>query len=114
MNSMKPWILVALAALWMAGSTGWAAEDKDHQTLTGVLSNTHCGLNHSKADAGQSGCVNMCIKSNNASYALVTGGKLIKLDGLNAELAKLAGQSVKLTGHVKGNSMQVEKAEAGK
>lgn len=114
MQKFRSMMLVGLAAACFAGASALAAQEKDHQTLSGVVSNTHCGLKHSKADAGQAGCVNMCVKGQNASYALVSGGKLYKLEGMGAELAKVAGQNVKLTGHLQGDSMHVEKLEASK
>ena len=113
MKLLKSFGLLGLAIVWLAGSA-LIAQDKDHQTLTGVVSNTHCKFNHSKADAGQASCVNNCVKGQGASYALLVGDKLYTLDGMSAELAKMAGQSAKLTGHVKGTSMQVEKVEASK
>jgi hypothetical protein len=104
-------IAILTGTLWM-GSISLFAQER--QTLTGVVSNTHCGLKHSTGNAGDAGCVKMCVKDNNASYALVAGGKLIKLDGMTAELENLAGQTAKLTGQVKGDSMHVEKVEASK
>jgi uncharacterized ParB-like nuclease family protein len=111
---MKSFGFVALTLVWLAAATGLLAQEKQHQTLTGVVSNTHCKLNHSKADAGQAGCVNMCVKGQGASYALVVGDKVYALEGMSPELAKLAGVNAKLTGHVKGMSMHVEKVEASK
>ena len=105
---------LALAALWLTGSAVMNAQEMEHQTLTGVVSNTHCGLKHSTANAADAGCVNSCAKGEGASYALVSGGKLIKLDGMAPELAKLAGLNAKVTGRLKGDSMHVEKVEAGK
>jgi len=104
--------VAALSGTLLTGAIGLFAQSQ--QTLTGVVSNTHCGLKHSSGNAGEAGCVKMCVQDNNASYALVTGGKLIKLDGMTAEVANFAGQTAKLTGQVKGDSMQVEKVEAGK
>ncbi len=118
MKMNKKVLGLALATLWLTASVALIAqvkaEAKAHQTLTGVVSNTHCGLKHSTANAGDAGCVNMCVKNNNASYALISGGKLYKLEGMTPELTKLAGLNAKLTGHVSGESMQVEKVEAGK
>lgn len=122
MKMNKKVLGVALATLWLTASVALLAqvkapvkaEEKEHQTLTGVVSNTHCGLKHSTANAGDAGCVNMCVKNSNASYALISGGKLYKLEGMTPELTKLAGLNAKLTGHVMGDSMHVEKVEAGK
>ena len=114
MKKGKTLLAVVVAGAWLAGSVALIAQGQSSQTLNGVVSNTHCGLKHSTANATEGSCVNMCVKNNNASYALVSGGKLIKLEGMTAELTKLAGQSAKLTGQVAGDLMRVEKVEAGK
>jgi hypothetical protein len=96
----------------LGGGAFLSAQQQEHQTLQGVVSNTHCGLKHSTADAKQAGCVNACIKNQNASYALVSSGKVYTLDGMQEDVSKLAGQSAKITGHLSGMTMKVEKVEA--
>jgi len=83
------------------------------QTLEGVVSNTHCGLKHSTADASAAGCVNTCVNSRDAKYALVVGDKVYTLEGKKDEVAKLAGVKAKVTGHLDGMTVQVASVAAG-
>lgn len=107
---------IVLAAVWLVSALGLVAQvnAKKSQELTGVISNTHCGLKHSSANAGDAGCVNMCVKGNNASYALVSTGKLYTLEGNAEEFAKFAGQRVKVSGQLMSTTMKVEAVEATK
>jgi len=113
-NSVKFLFGLAVVAAWLTGTVVMQAQQQEHQTLEGTVSNTHCGLKHATASASPVGCVTACITGQNAKYALVSGGKVITLDGMNAELAKLAGMNAKVTGHLDGTTMKVEKVEAGK
>jgi hypothetical protein len=96
---------------WIAVAGLVYAQD---QTLEGTVSNTHCGLKHSTPNANAAGCVNACINSQNAKYALVVGDKVYTLEGGdNAQYQKLAGLSAKVTGHVDGTTIHVTSVAAG-
>ncbi len=99
-----------LGAFLLAGATLVHADD---QTLVGVVSNTHCGLKHSTADASGATCVNGCVNAGRGTYALVVDGKIYKLEGGTAELTKLAGLEAKVTGNVDGMTMHVASVVAG-
>jgi hypothetical protein len=77
------------------------------QTLTGTISDSMCGATHMMKDAGPAKCTRECVKSG-SDYALVSGGKVYTLKGDSAQLDKFAGQNVKLTGKVSGNTMTVD------
>lgn len=111
-NSVKVLFGLAVVAAWLTGVV-IQAQQQEHQTLEGTVSNTHCGLKHANASASPVACVNACITGQGAKYALVSGGKVITLDGMSDQLAKLAGMSAKVTGHLAGTTMKVEKVEAG-
>ncbi len=111
MTKGKTLLSLVVVAAWITGAAWMNAQD-DHQTLTGVVSTTHCGVKHSTADASQAGCVASCISSDRGGYALVSGGKVYTLEGSDAELAKLAAVDAKVTGHLSGMNMKVEKVEA--
>ena len=81
------------------------------QSWTGVISDSNCGLKHSKASDEAAACVAKCV-SGGASYVLVSGGKLYKLDPQNKISPELAGRAVKVTGNLKGNTITVSSASA--
>jgi hypothetical protein len=97
-----------LAGALAAGASLLRAQD---QTMTGVVSNTHCGLKHNAPAADAAGCVKSCV-GRGASYALVVGDKIYTLDGGKVELEKLAGLKASVTGHVDGTTVHVSKVAA--
>ena len=55
-------------------------------------------------------CTQACT-AKGAQYVLVSDGKVYKLTNHDADLKTHAGQVVKLTGDVKGNTIKVSKIE---
>ena len=85
--------------------------DSQLQTLTGVLTDSRCGGRHPSASKMASmQCTLFCIKQG-ASWALVDGDAVYVLKGDSPAFNKVAGQRVKLTGIVEGNSIQVHSVE---
>ena len=97
-----------LAGSLLAGAALLRAQD---QTLTGVVSNTHCGLKHSAPSASDASCVKSCV-GRGASYALVVGDKIYTLEGGKTDLEKLAGLKASVSGHVDGTTVHVSKVAA--
>ncbi|OFV92743.1 MAG: hypothetical protein A3F68_06585 [Acidobacteria bacterium RIFCSPLOWO2_12_FULL_54_10] len=93
-----------LGALLLVTAQGFAAE----QTLEGTITDSMCGMKHSSADA--KACTMSCAK--NSGYSLVVGDKVYKLAGMEAELAKYAGDRAKVTGTVDGMNMKVSSVSA--
>ena len=107
----KSLFALLVVGAWLMAAGSLYAQD---QTLEGTLSNTHCGLKHSTPNASAAACVNGCINSQNAMYALVVGDKVYKLEGGDtAQYQKLAGLSTKVTGHVDGMTIHVSSVAAG-
>jgi hypothetical protein len=81
-------------------------------TMTGVVSDAMCGGNHNGKDAAK--CTNSCASK--GKYALVIGDRVVTLDEVpTADIAKLAGQKVIVTGTMSGkDNMKVTKVEAAK
>jgi hypothetical protein len=77
------------------------------QTLTGTVSDSMCGAQHMMKDASPAQCTRECVKAG-SDYALVSGGKVYTLKGQSVPLDKFAGQSVKVTGKVSGNTVTVD------
>jgi hypothetical protein len=108
---MKSLVVMLVVGAWLTAAGLVFAQDK---TMEGTLSNTHCGLKHSTPDAKGAGCVNACIGSQNAKYALVVGDKVYTLEGGDvATYQKLAGLATKVTGHVDGMTIHVSSVAAG-
>jgi hypothetical protein len=83
------------------------------QTLIGTVSDSMCGAEHMMKDASPAKCTRECVKQG-SDYALVSNGKVYTLKGNRAELDKFAGQNVKVTGKVSGNTVAVDSVSASK
>ena len=95
---MKKVALLAFAVL-VFGSLSFAG----NKTITGVVSDSHCGAKHSTA--GNVDCVEHCV-SGGATYILVANGKVYQLDAQD-KFKGLGGKEVTVTGKVKGDSIAV-------
>ncbi len=86
------------------------------QTWTGEISDGNCGLEHKEFMEGTPPlpapeCTKVCVK-NGSKYVFVTEEKIFPLTNQGyADLAKFAGQSVKMAGELKGESITVSKIE---
>lgn len=105
---MKNAVAAAAAALLLVVGSAWAAE----QTLSGTLSDTMCGADHSHMGAKMSDrdCTQACA-AHGGQYALVSSGKVYKLTDHASDLKTHAGHAVNLTGDVKGDTIRVSKVE---
>jgi hypothetical protein len=104
---MKKLILTAGAFLALSTFV-WAAD----MTMTGTVSDSHCGVKHAVAGDAATGCVNGCVKGG-AKYVLVSDGKVYDLDAQD-KFAAFAGKSVKVTGDCDGKAITVKSVEAAK
>lgn len=93
----KAWLLVL--AILVFGVLCLAGDN----TITGTVSDSHCGLKH--ASAGNGGCVEHCV-SGGAAYVLVSDGKVYQLDAQD-KFKGLGGKNVTVTGRVEGDSITV-------
>jgi hypothetical protein len=99
--------LVLLAGLSLAPASANDKKDADKpQTLTGEVSDAMCGAHH-MMEGAKADCTRACV-AKGSKYALVVGDKVYTLEGGDkAALDKLAGQKAKVTGTVKGDTIQV-------
>lgn len=100
--------LTILAAAVLAAALFAFSADKS--TLTGVVSDSHCGAKHAAASDAAATCVGKCV-AGGASYVLVADGKVYQVDNQD-KFKDLAGKSVKVTGTVDGDKVAVETVEA--
>jgi hypothetical protein len=103
--------LVAVALLGVA--TIQSQTSGSQKTLTGVVSDSMCGVNHMAKNIDPADCLRMCVKKG-TKYALVVGKDVYTLEGHEAELDKYAAQEVSLKGTVKGKMMTVESVTRAK
>jgi hypothetical protein len=109
MKSMY-WVRLSsfLAAVVLLGGAIIQGQTSGSQkTLTGVVSDSMCGVNHMAKNMDPADCLRMCVKKG-TKYALVVGKDVYTLEGHEAELDKYAAQKVSLKGTVKGQMMTVE------
>jgi hypothetical protein len=105
-GDMKARIFTVLT-LFAVFAFGSATLKAANMTLTGTVSDTHCGAKHPIADAAA--CTKACV-TKGADYALVSKGKVYTLkadDAQKTELANLAGKMAMVMGDVKGTTVTV-------
>ena len=100
--------VLALGVAMVAGSAMLATAAD--QTMTGVVTDSACGLHHKMADAKK--CTLGCV-SHGADYALVVGDKVYKLEGNTDGLKALAAEKAKVTGDVNGMTITVKSVAKG-
>jgi hypothetical protein len=108
------------AAIFLAASLGLGAVGMfgADQTWNGTISDSKCGAMHPTGEhngktmtARQ--CTQACIKGG-AQYVFVADGKVYSISNQDAlGLAKYAGENVKLTGEMSGDSVTVKKLAKG-
>jgi hypothetical protein len=98
-------------ALSLCATPTFASE----QTLRGTISDVMCGASHAGMPTKMTDreCTQFCA-GKGAQYVLVSDGKVYKLTNHNAELKAHAGETVSVTGDVKGDSIKVSKVEPAK
>jgi hypothetical protein len=84
-------------------------------TWTGEISDEACGASHAKmmkehtALKSERDCTEACIKAG-SKYVFVSNGKVYKIANQDeSDLAKMAGDSVKLSGDLSGDTITVSK-----
>ncbi len=100
-------VMMTILALLVLGCLAWGAE----KSWTGVISDSNCGLKHSKASDDAAACVAKCV-SGGGKYVLVSGGKVYQLDPQDKISGKLAGREAKITGSMTGETITVTSATA--
>lgn len=98
----KFWMLVA--TLLVTSCMAWAAD-----SWTGTVSDSHCGAKHATASEAAATCVAKCVQGE-AKYVLVSEGKVYSVEPQD-QFGDFAGKSVKVTGTMKDDAIQVESVE---
>ncbi len=84
------------------------------QTWTGQISDAMCGKSHGETKMSAKECTLMCAKAD-GSYVFVTDGKVFKIANPKVKgLEEHAGETVKLTGSAKAQTITVTNVEPSK
>lgn len=82
------------------------------ETMTGYISDSHCGAKHDSVSDKNTSCIKACLKGG-AEPVLVSEGKVYKLDSGSTDKAKeYAGQMVKVDGTLNGDTVTVNSITA--
>lgn len=106
----------AFVTILYFSAVGLGAAD---QSFTGQISDSMCKAKHEEAAEGAGkmadhDCTVSCVKGG-SKYVLLADGKIYQITNQTfADVEKLAGQTVKITGDVKGDAITVTKVEAAK
>jgi hypothetical protein len=76
------------------------------RVFTGVISDRACGARHLATDKSASECTRACVKKG-ASYALVNGDRVYRLEGDTEEISRLAGERAQIEGLLQGDVVTV-------
>src|SRR5579884_211996 len=113
---MKTITLFICSFALIAVVAGRARSAGAQQTWTGEISDSHCHAEHEPLAEGDPvlpspECVRICLTSG-FKYVFVVGDKVYSIANQTfADLSKFAGQPVKLSGDLKGETITVAKIE---
>jgi hypothetical protein len=96
---MRKRLLMFVAAMLVFGCLGWA------KTITGVVSDSMCGAKHSTASTEAADCVKKC-EAGGSKLVVVAHGKVYNSDQQD-KLKGHEGEQVKVTGTVKGDTINI-------
>jgi len=97
-------LVLSLAATLAMGTMGLLGADS---SWTGKISDSMCGASHGTTPA--KACTTACIKKG-AKYVMVVGDKVYSIANQDkVGLAKYAGDNVKVTGKMDGDTITVAK-----
>jgi hypothetical protein len=111
LNSQRNIILKLVSVLIIAGigtAAGMSAaasivvkQDQSGIALSGIVTDSVCGITHGTATHGDAECTRMCVELG-AGYALAEEKKVYALKGHESELNRFAGDRVLVKGKVVG------------
>ena len=108
-------MLFMLGVVLVTPSPSMAKTTRPDRTVTGVISDNHCGLKHVAGMGDDKSCTLACIKDGKGKLVLADTAhkRVYNLDKVGQEKAlEFAGQKVKVTGRVTGRIIHVTKIEA--
>ena len=99
-----------VAALLIFGPYSFAG----NKPFAGIVTDDMCTRKHTMMPGKpDSDCVRACVKAG-SKYALLVGDKVYKLEGKNEQADRFAGQKVKVTGNLAGDTIRAVTIEPAK
>ncbi len=107
-------MLLVLGVVLVTPLSGVARKTQPaEKTLTGYVSDNHCGLKHMAGMGDDKSCTLTCVKNGKFVLADRDHKRVYRLDKTGQEKAReFAGQKVKVTGRVVGKTIKVTAIEA--
>lgn len=110
----KRLLAAAISVLFFVGLTfaaGTHAQKSKEMTLSGVITDTHCGTKGHMGSAAE--CVKKCV-SMGAKYALASNGKVYVIEPQSMAAKHPGGSQVVVKGTVEGMTIHATSIEAAK
>ena len=76
------------------------------RTFSGVITDARCGARHTNPEKNASECSHLCVR-HGSNYIVVDGDKKYELIGELRQIAEFAGQRVRFTGVLDGQTIKV-------
>lgn len=112
-NVKRMLMLLVLGVALVAPLSGLAQRRSAERTLTGYVSDNHCGLKHTSGMGDDKSCTLMCVKNGKFVLADRDHKRVYQLDKTGQQKAsEFAGQKVKVIGRVSGKTIHVTSIEA--
>lgn len=103
---------IALALTLAAGMAGTYALAVP-QTFTGTLTDNMCTTKHMIPGKSAAECTRECVKDG-GHYVVVSGSRVLNVTGDQKRFYDLAGQRVRISGELKGDTIAVSSISAAK
>jgi len=95
------------------GETAQVTPSGSAESFEGMITCSRCGAKHQPGlDRSATTCVRVCVHAG-ASFSLIDGDSVYRLDGDLVALKKLAGQRARITGSRTGNTIKVNSIASG-
>ncbi|MDP9158716.1 MAG: hypothetical protein M3O09_00595 [Acidobacteriota bacterium] len=101
-------LFAGATAVFASGQSSKDQRNSAQQIFHGVVTDDHCGARHTDKEKNPSDCTRICVR-NGSKYALVDGDKIFKLEGNDADLARLAGQRADFEGTLRNDTIKISK-----
>lgn len=101
-------LFAGATAVFASGQSSETGRNITPQIFHHVVSDDHCGARHTDKEKNPSDCTRICVR-NGSKYALVDGDKIFKLEGNDADLARLAGQRADFEGRLSNDTIKISK-----
>jgi hypothetical protein len=81
------------------------------QNFAGMITDERCGARHMDSDKSPAACARACVRDG-SQYSLIDGDKRYQLAGMYDQLNEVAGQRVRISGTLDGETIRVSAIRA--